>query len=43
MDATATQLLDLTKKVEHAAAGGFKLQAFGVLLAIHGAVTSVFA
>ena len=40
---TVYQLSDLTKKVEHVAVGGFKLQAFGVLLAFYGAVTSVFA
>ena len=43
IEATANQVSDLTKKVEHAAVGGFKLQAFGVLLAVYGAVTSVFA
>lgn len=43
IEATSSQLSDLTKKVEHAAVGGFKLQAFGVLLALYGAVTSVFA
>ena len=43
IDSTANQVSELTKKVEHAAVGGFKLQAFGVLLAIYGAVTSVFA
>jgi len=41
--ATSDQVTELTKKVEHAAVGGFKLQAFGVLLAVYGAVTSVFA
>lgn len=43
IETTASQVADLTKKVEHAAVGGFKVQAFGVLLAIYGAVTSVFA
>ena len=41
--ATSDQVTELTKKVEHAAVGGFKLQAFGVLLAVYGAVTSVYA
>jgi hypothetical protein len=40
---TADQLAELSQKVEHAAVGGFKLQGFGVMLAIYGAVTSVFA
>ena len=43
IDATASQVSDLAKKVEHAAVGGFKLQALGVLLAIYGAFTSFFA
>ena len=34
---------DLSGRLEHAAVGGFKFQALGVLLAIYGAVTSVFA
>jgi hypothetical protein len=33
----------LTEKIERAAVGGFKEQAFGVMLAIYGAVVSVFA
>ncbi len=33
----------LSDRVEKATVGGFKLQAFGVLLAIYGAVTSVLA
>jgi hypothetical protein len=43
IDSTASQITELGQKVEHAAVGGFKLQGFGVLLAIYGAVTSVFA
>lgn len=43
VDSTAGKLAELSQKVEHAAVGGFKLQGFGVLLAIYGAVTSVFA
>lgn len=43
IDKTAGQVADLSQKVEHAAIGGFKLQGFGVLLAIYGAITSVFA
>ena len=43
ISATADLVSDLTKKLEHTAVGGFKLQAFGVLLAIYGAITSVFA
>lgn len=33
----------LSSKLELATVGGFKQQAFGVLLAVYGAVTSVFA
>ena len=43
VDTTVGQLAELSQKVEQAAVGGFKLQGFGVLLAIYGAVTSVFA
>ena len=43
MDTTVGQVAELSQKVELAAVGGFKLQGFGVLLAIYGAVTSVFA
>ena len=43
ISATANLVSELTKTVEHAAVGGFKLQAFGVLLAIYGAITNVFA
>jgi hypothetical protein len=39
---TAT-LNQLSSRLELATVGGFKQQAFGVLLAIYGAVTSVFA
>ena len=39
---TAT-LNQLSSRLEMATVGGFKQQAFGVLLAIYGAVTSVFA
>jgi hypothetical protein len=40
---TTDHMAELRRKVEHAAVGGFKVQAFGVLLAVYGAVTSVFA
>jgi hypothetical protein len=43
IEAVASQVSELHQKVEHAAVGGFKLQAFGVLLAAYGAVTSVYA
>ncbi|PKO43442.1 MAG: hypothetical protein CVU30_07580 [Betaproteobacteria bacterium HGW-Betaproteobacteria-3] len=43
IDTTVGQIVELSQKVEHAAVGGFKLQGFGVLLAIYGAATSVFA
>jgi hypothetical protein len=43
IDSSVEKLNDLTNKVEQAAVGGFKVQAFGVLLAIYGAFTSVFA
>jgi uncharacterized coiled-coil protein SlyX len=43
IEAVASQVAELHQKVEHAAVGGFKLQAFGVLLAAYGAVTSVYA
>jgi hypothetical protein len=33
----------LTQKIETSIIGGFKLQAFGVILAIYGAVVSIFA
>jgi hypothetical protein len=36
-------LADLSARIETATVGGFKQQAFGVLLAIYGAVVSVFA
>jgi hypothetical protein len=36
-------MAELRRKIEHAAVGGFKIQAFGVLLAVYGAITSVFA
>ncbi|MFA7291993.1 MAG: hypothetical protein WC023_07055 [Rhodocyclaceae bacterium] len=39
---TAT-LSQLSSRLEMATIGGFKQQAFGVLLAVYGAVTSVFA
>ena len=41
--AVSSNMTDLSKRLEHAAVGGFKLQALGVLLAIYGAITSVFA
>lgn len=34
---------DLSKQLEHAAVGNFKFQSLGVLLAVYGAITSVFA
>ena len=37
------KLADISQRLEHASVGGFKFQALGVLLAIYGAVTSVFA
>lgn len=37
------EIHELSKKVEAATIGGFKQQAFGVMLAIWGASTSVFA
>ena len=40
---TSGRVTDLSKRLEHAAVGGFKFQALGVLLAVYGAVTSVFA
>ncbi|MBK9393638.1 MAG: hypothetical protein IPN40_06990 [Uliginosibacterium sp.] len=40
---TSGRVTTLSNRLEHAAVGGFKMQAFGVLLAIYGAVTSVFA
>lgn len=40
---TSAQLEGLSKRMEQATVGGFKLQAFGVALAIYGAITSVFA
>ena len=40
---TDDQVNALGKKMEHAAVGGFKIQSFGVALAIYGAVTSVYA
>jgi hypothetical protein len=40
---TSGRVTDLSRRLEHAAVGGFKFQALGVLLAVYGAVTSVFA
>ena len=40
---TSDKVADLSQRLEHATVGGFKFQALGVLLAIYGAVTSVFA
>ena len=37
------KIASLAERVEKATIGGFKVQAFGVLLAIYGAVTSVLA
>ena len=39
----AATLNQLSSRLELATVGGFKQQAFGVLLAVYGAVTSVFA
>ncbi|CAG1002707.1 hypothetical protein BURK2_03160 [Burkholderiales bacterium] len=39
----AAAVNQLSSRLEHATVGGFKQQAFGVLLATYGAVTSVFA
>jgi len=41
--ANQSQLHSMYQKVEKATVGGFKQQAFGVMLVIYGAVTSVFA
>jgi len=42
--ATNTAALNqLSSRLELATVGGFKQQAFGVLLAVYGAITSVFA
>lgn len=38
-----TTLSQLSARVENATIGGFKQQAFGVLLAVYGAITSAFA
>lgn len=43
IDAAAGQVADLSSRVERATVGGFKAQLFGVLLAVYGAGTSVFA
>ena len=43
IDETAVTVSDLSRRLEHAAVGGFKFQALGVLLALYGAVASVFA
>ena len=40
---TLTRIIDLSKRLDHAAIGGFKFQALGVLFALYGAATSVFA
>ena len=40
---TSTRVINLSKRLEHAAVGGFKFQALGVLFALYGAITSVFA
>ena len=39
---TSVKVTDLSKRLEHAAVGGFKFQTLGVLFALYGAVTSVF-
>jgi hypothetical protein len=43
IDVTNKKVASLAERVEEATVGGMKLQAFGVLLALYGAVTSVFA
>lgn len=43
LENTNARLGSLTKQLEDATVGGAKLQAFGVLLAVYGAITSVFA
>lgn len=43
IQATNGKIVSLSQLVEKATVGGFKIQAFGVLLAIYGAVTSVLA
>ena len=40
---TSIKVFDLSKRLEHAAAGDFKFQTLGVMDAVCGAVTSVFA
>jgi hypothetical protein len=40
---TSSKIIDLSSRLEHAAVGGFKFQILGVLLAVYGALTSVFA
>ena len=40
---TNKKVESLAERIEEATVGGMKLQAFGVLLALYGAVTSVFA
>ena len=43
IDANKADLRALAEKIEEVTVGGFKQQAFGVLLAMYGAVVSVFA
>ncbi len=43
IDATNKEISSLAERLEETTVGGMKLQAFGVLLALYGAVTSVFA
>ena len=43
IESNNTDIRQLTEKIERATVGGFKQQSFGVLLAIYGAVVSVFA
>lgn len=43
IESTATRVTELNDKVEHATVGGFKLQSFGVMLALYGAIISLFA
>ncbi|UCV05700.1 hypothetical protein [Dechloromonas denitrificans] len=43
IQATDGKIASLSERVEKVTIGGFKVQAFGVLLAIYGAITSVLA
>lgn len=43
LDKHGAKVQDLSRKLEVAAVGGLKSQAFGVLLAVYGAVVGIFA